>query len=332
VARDAPLTRDTFLAAIHSEDRETAISSLREVWRADQPAVRDIRVALADGRARWVRIRSRSHPDEHGDPNQLSGIFIDVTDQKAAEAEADLQRMELAHLMRVSVLGELSGAIAHELNQPLTAILANAQAARLLLAEKSPDLGIITEVLDDIVQEDNRAGEVIHRLRGLLRKGESKYGPVDINDLVQSTLRLLHSELIARGIRVDLALADRLPLASGDAVQLQQVLLNLVMNATDAMSSTVPPRRLITIRTQPGTDGHIAAIVADRGRGIAAVAKDRLFQPFFTTKDHGLGLGLSICATIVKSHGGTLSLDDNADGGATAMLTLPGVAEMATAS
>jgi len=234
--------------------------------------------------------------------------------------------------VRVSVLGELSGAIAHELNQPLTAILANAQAARLLLAEKSPDLGMITEILGDIVQEDNRAGEVIRRLRRLLRKGEIKSGPVDLNDLVQSTLRLLHSELIGRRVRVDLALTDQLPLASGDPVQLQQVVLNLIMNAMDSMNSTVPPRRLITIGTRVRTDAHIEVTIADRGRGVGVEAAGRLFQPFFTTKEHGLGLGRSICSTIVKGHGGELGIDNNADGGVTATFTLPVQEAMASAS
>ena len=139
----------------------------------------------------------------------MSGIFVDITDQKASEAEAELQRQEVAHLMRVSVLGELSGSIAHEVNQPLTAILSNAQAALYLLAQNSPDLAEVRDALEDIVQEDNRAGEVIHRLRSLLKKGEHKSELVDVNDLVNSTVALLNSELIGRRINVKVDLARR---------------------------------------------------------------------------------------------------------------------------
>ena len=198
LGRDVPLTRDTFLAAVHPEDRETAISSLREAWMRTSLRSHDVRVVLPDDQVRWVRIRARPHPDDRGAPNQLSGIFVDITEQKAAETEAALQRQEVAHLMRVSVLGELSGAIAHEINQPLTAIQSNAETGLDLLAEKSPDLAEIRDALQDIVHDNNRAGEVIHRLRNLLKKGERKSEPVDVNDLVNSTLALLNSELIGR--------------------------------------------------------------------------------------------------------------------------------------
>ena len=208
LASDVPLTRDTFLTAIHPEDREIAIAALREASNADQSAVSDVRVVLPDDQVRWVRVRARSHSDDRGAPNQLSGIFVDITDQKAAETEAALQRQEVAHLMRVSVLGELSGAIAHEINQPLTAILSNAQAALHLLAQKSPDLAEVRDALQDIVHEDNRAGEVIQRLRNLMKKGERKSEPVDVNDLVNSTIALLNSELISRRINVKIDLAD----------------------------------------------------------------------------------------------------------------------------
>ena len=196
---------------------------------------------------RWVRIRARSQPDDRGATNQVSGIVVDITELRAAEAETALQRQEVAHLMRVSVLGELSGAIAHEVNQPLTAILSNAQAALHLLAQNSPNLAEVRDALQDIVHEDNRAGEVIHRLRSLLKKGESKSELVDLNDLVNSTIALLRSELIGRRITVETDLAADLPVTSGDSVQLQQVLLNLIMNAMDAMASTPVARRLVRV-------------------------------------------------------------------------------------
>ena len=281
---------------------------------------------------RWLSARGHSLFNNSGKPLGISGIFADITARKTAEAEADLQRKEVSHLMRVSVLGQLSGAIAHELNQPLTAILAYAQAARKIISRKSPDLGKITEVLDDIVAEDNRASEVIRRLRGLLRKGESKTEAINLNDLVESTLRLLHSELIGRRIKVDVDLDRDLPRTSGDPVQLQQVLLNLLMNAMDAINAAAPAQRVITVGTRSSGRGAIEAFISDRGQGIAAEERGRIFQPFFTTKHHGLGLGLAICSTIMKTHGGKLDISNNIDGGATASFTLPAIVEMVPAS
>ena len=193
-------------------------------------------------------------------------VLIQDGRRRKAEAEAAQQRQEVAHLMRVSVLGELSGSIAHKINQPLTAILSNAQAALHLLAQKSPNLEEIRDALKDIVDEDNRAGEVINRLRRLLKKGERMQKSVDINDLVRSTAALLHSELVSREITVKLDLGNRV-LATGDNVQLQQVLLNLVMNAMDAMVSTPKSLREVLISTREIEDGAIEVMVKDRGHG-----------------------------------------------------------------
>ena len=261
-------------------------------------------------------MRARSRPEGGGRSKHLGGIFVDITEQKSAEAEVALQRLEIEHLMRVSVLGELSGSIAHEVNQPLTAILSNAQAALHLLAQNSPDLAEVRDALQDIVHEDIRAGEVIHRLRSLLKKGERKTEYVNINDLVRSTVSLLHSELIGRDISLRLDLDHAPLLTRGDSVQLQQVLLNLVMNAMDAMASTPIAQRSIQISTDGPQAGMVDVRVKDRGHGIRPKENGRLFEPFYTTKDQGLGLGLTLCSTIIQAHQGRLTLVNDERGGA----------------
>ena len=322
IARDAPLTRNTFLSAVHPDDLQTATQALRSL-ATEHPAISDVRIVLPGGEVRWVRMRARSRSEGGGRSNHLGGIFVDITEQKSAEAEVALQRLEVEHLMRVSVLGELSGSIAHEVNQPLTAILSNAQAALHLLAQESPDLVEIRDALEDIVHEDNRAGEVIHRLRSLLKKGERKTEYVNINDLVRSTVSLLHSELIGRDINLRLDLDHAPLLTRGDSVQLQQVLLNLVMNAMDAMASTPIAQRSIQISTGGPQAGMVDVRVKDRGHGIRPKENGRLFEPFYTTKDQGLGLGLTLCSTIIQAHQGRLTLVNDERGGAIAKFSLP---------
>lgn len=251
----------------------------------------------------------------------LVGIGIDVAQRKAMELEADRQRAELAHMARVTTLTELSGALAHELNQPLAIILSNAQAAQRFLAQEPPDLAEVRDILADIVAADRRAGQVIQRLRALLKRSEPDRQPLGPNEVVLEVVALLRSELTGRGVLLSLQLAEDLPRIDGDRIPLQQVLLNLVTNACDALAANAPSERRLSISTCLDTTG-VRLSVADNGAGLPPEAS-RIFDSFYTTKPHGLGMGLAICRTIVEAHGGRIWAEANADRGATFHVSLP---------
>ena len=196
------------------------------------------------------------------------------------------------------MLGALSGSLAHELNQPLTAILSNAQAAQRFLAQTPPRLDQVAEIIDDIVKNDRRAATVIQRLRALLKKEDAEHRPVDVNEIVQDSLRLMHSDLLSRRVEVIADYDADLPLVSADRVQLSQVMLNFVMNGCEAMEDAKGSRRLL-VRTRRAPSGNVEVTVGDRGPGIEPADLEGIFEPFITTKLHGVGLGLAICRTIV---------------------------------
>jgi two-component system, LuxR family, sensor kinase FixL len=221
------------------------------------------------------------------------------------------------------MLGELSGSIVHEISQPLTASLSNAHAAQLLLRQSEPDLEEVREILRDIVADDHRAVEVIRRLRQLLKRREVQFQPLSANETVEEVLKLLRSELIDRGVTVHSEFASSLPVLQADRVELQQVLINLVTNACDAMADMPSEARALTIRT--GLDGNdfVLISVCDAGPGIAEGKLEQVFEPFFTSKVNGMGLGLSVCRTIINAHGGKLWAEQISGRGATFYLRLP---------
>jgi len=263
---------------------------------------------------------------EIGGAECLITVIRDVTREKQTEREGREQRLELMHLSRVAMLGELSGALAHELNQPLTAILSNAQTAQRLIARANPDLDEVREILKDITSEDKRAGEIIRRLRAMFKKGETHFQAISANDLVNEVLVLAQGSLATRHIHVLTRLSGQPVLTRGDRVQLQQVILNLVINACEAMDTPGSIRNL-TLQTAPLENGQVQIFVIDGGPGVPAGLMDKLFDPFFTTKSQGLGLGLSISRSIIQSHGGQLLVRNNADRGATFRIVLPALAE-----
>jgi C4-dicarboxylate-specific signal transduction histidine kinase len=266
--------------------------------------------------------RGRPHSQAaDGAPLRIFGVSMDVTRQKQAAVEAQVQREELAHLSRVAALSALSGSLAHELNQPLTSILSNAQAGQRFMSHDPPDLVELRAILADIVRADRRAGEIIWRLRTMLRRGEVALQPVSVNDCLEELLRLTGSDLIARGVSVSNLTAGDLPPAMADRVQLQQVLLNLIMNACDAMRSNAPEDRKLTLTTFIEQD-EIRIGVLDRGVGLPDDV-ETMFQPFHSTKVGGLGMGLSICRTLVTSHGGRLWAERREERGAAFYVALP---------
>ena len=253
----------------------------------------------------------------------MYGVSMDITRRKQAELDVQKQRNELAHLSRLTMLGELSGTLAHELNQPLAAILSNAQAALRFLALDTPALDEVRNILEDIVGDDKRASEVIQRLRLLLRKNEEQHQRLEVNEVVQDVLKLVGSDLVSRNIAVNSDLSSELPAVIGDRVLLQQVLLNLILNGCDAMAHNEPAghRRLQICTLWNGEAVQVS--VGDQGRGIAPDDMARIFEPFFTTKPQGMGLGLAICRNIIAAHNGQLWATNNTDSGTSFYFTLP---------
>lgn len=318
---EAPLRRDNFLDCLTPEDRSLAQARMTGALRTGKICVSEYLIRLPEGGQRWIMTKTIPKSAINGSPERLIGVILDITERKQREMEAERQRQELAHLSRVSVLGALSGALAHELNQPLMAILANAEAASML-ARRPGNAKEIQGILRDIIKDNKRAGNVIHHLRSLLRKEQTAKEPFAANEIVNDVLALCHSDLVIKGVTVVKRLGRNIPLLLGDAVQLRQVLLNLILNACDAMAETPAGERILTVTTAVEA-GSVAFAVGDSGRGVAAETIEDLFQPFYTTKSFGMGLGLPICQWIVAAHGGELTARNNPPGGATFVFDLP---------
>ena len=287
-----------------------------------QGFIRELELETRSKSGDALRVVMVAHTVEMGGEPCYIMILRDITERKRSESMLQQQQRELAHLSRVASLGELSGALAHELNQPLAAILANVRAAQRMISVDAPNLAELREVLEDIALDDRRAGEVIFRLRGLLKKSDVQPRPVRIEEIVSEVLALLHSDLIQRRVSVQTDLEPNLPPAMGDRVQLQQVLLNLMLNACEAMADRPPSERRITIAAARSEAG-VRLSVSDHGSGIPAGRLEQIFEPFVTTKDHGLGLGLAICRSIVSAHGGRMwVLNNSSDPGATFFVEL----------
>jgi signal transduction histidine kinase len=260
-------------------------------------------------------------------------VTLLVQRRRRREDQAALQRVQMtaqsqlnqiAHLDRVAAVGQLASAMAHELNQPLAGILANAQAARRLLARSQPDLEEVRACLADIASDDKRAGEVIQRVRQLLKKTDAVHVPLALNDVAANTIRFVENEALLRGVAIEFRPAPARPSTYGDPVQIQQVILNLLTNAiTAAANGGGGPAGIVTVWTSVATAPYVELGVRDSGKGIAETDLDRIFEPFFTTKPDGLGVGLTIGRTIVEAHRGRLIVENDPDGGAIFRVHLP---------
>jgi signal transduction histidine kinase len=271
-----------------------------------------LRTAADNDRAREAR--------KTADAGHASGI------EQSEENETRL-RDQLALAGRVSLVGELAASIVHEVNQPLCAIVSNAQTTQRLLAGEDFDLAEVREALEDIVRDGQRASAVIARIRGLLRKTPPERAAINVNELIREVIALTRWEMNRRGIAVRLELAEHLPGVLGDRVQLQQVFLNLMTNGADAMESMAKDKRELVLRSAEEPAEGVRVSVKDHGVGIDPRNSERLFDSFFTTKPGGMGMGLAICKSIVEAHGGRIWASPNGDGGSTFQLALPRIRE-----
>ena len=305
-----------FVRRLHPEDRDRVQQIIDDAIHSGEDFDSEYRLILPDGVVRWMSTRGSVQFDSAGKPARLLGISMDITARKQAELDAQRGRAELSHLSRVALMGEMSASIAHELNQPLAGILSNAAAGQRFIDRGDVDQREIRELLGDIIADSRRASDVVRGIRGMVKKEKMARRSVDLNEVVTDALRMASPDALLHSCQLETSLDPNLPAIQGDPVQLQQVLLNLAINAFDAMREIPASKRKVVIATQSSGDGTVRTSVRDYGVGVSEEMQNRLFDPFVSTKTEGLGMGLAIVRSIVESHGGTIRAE-NADGGGT---------------
>lgn len=307
---------------MHSGDRERVERSVRTSVAEKKLYEVQFRTALPAGAARWIAAGGRVEYASNGVATRMQGVCRDITEKRSAELETQRLQLEIAHVGRVSVLGQLASALAHEINQPLGAILRNAEAAELFLRNDQPDLEEIRAILVDIRADDQRAGAVIDRMRALLKNRSLDMRPLELDELVSDVACLTRSDSLNRRIKLITDVPSSVPPISGDRIQLQQVMLNLVLNGMDARNGDSPGDRWVNVSARVDEATMVEITVRDSGHGIPPEKVAQIFDPFFTTKAEGLGMGLPISRTIVEAHGGRLWAESNDSAGATFRFTL----------
>lgn len=323
LGEDVPLTGQSLLTAIHPEDRPIVLQTINSTPRPITFEM-ELRVAGPRGEIRWITAKASAYFGPKGVLSRVAGYIVDDSQRKRTAQDLLKLQEKLTHLSRVALLGELSGALAHELQQPLTAILCNAHSAQLLTKSVSFNLEELREILQEIVNDDKNAGQIIQRLRALLIRGETQFDHLAIRDLVGDVLALARGTLRERNVQVNTRIAEGIPWVKGDRVELQQVLLNLVLNACESMSANpARDRRVEIVVDFDGDESAVLISVLDCGGGIDVEQLERVFEPFFSTKVGGLGLGLAISHSIIEAHGGRLWATNRSDRGAAFHFTLP---------
>jgi PAS domain S-box-containing protein len=308
---------------VHPEDRPVRESAIRRAIETKAGYELEYRLLLPDGAQRWIGGRARCIDHGDGNPLRLIGVAIDVTERKKAEEAARHQREQINLLSRVSLLGEMTASLAHELNQPLAAIITNANAGmRFIDRGGEQDLTTLHEILADVVEDGRRAHGIIQNVRNTVKKGDPSGTQINLNELIAKVVYVVRPDAVACSCEVETSLSEDLPLIEGDPIQIQQVLVNLVSNAFDAMGHTPLSRRKLQIGTA-SDDGKVHVSFRDHGTGIPPDVRERLFDQFFTTKAQGLGMGLAIVRSIVEAHGGEIEAENVPDGGARFSFTLP---------
>ncbi|MGA7884020.1 MAG: ATP-binding protein, partial [Terrimicrobiaceae bacterium] len=317
-----PLDFTRVVQSVHPEDRDAVQAAVAKSLENGGDYCSEYRIARNGGTLRWISARGRVEFDASGRPVRMRGVSIDITERKQAEVELRQNREELAHVGRVALMGELAASLAHELNQPLTGIVTNARVGLRSLDRGRWDSAGFREILQDIADDGKRAGEIICSMRNMVRKGQLAWELLDINDVVTRATRLANPDAMARGCQISVSLEASLPGIRGVRIQLKQVLLNLIVNACDAMQNVPPSQRVVMLSTLSDCRTGVRVSVRDFGVGLPA-EKERIFEQFFSTKRDGLGMGLVIARSIVEAHGGRLSAENAESGGACFHFTLP---------
>jgi len=313
---------DLIFQRIHPDDRALVQETID---RASQDAMDldlEHRLLMPDGSVKHVHVVGHAERDTSRELEYV-GAVVDLTERKRAEEALRQVQADLAHVSRVTTVGELVASIAHEVNQPLGAIVTNGSACLRLLSRDTPDVDRSREVISRMINDGLRASEVIKRIRDLLHKVPLEKAPLNINETVQEVIELVNSEVLKSKVKLQAELAADLPPVVGDQVQLQQVILNLILNARDAMSEVHTHSRELLIRSGKNESGDVLVTVQDSGKGLDAKDSERIFEPFFTTKKEGMGLGLSISRRIVENHGGRMWATPNEPWGTVVLFTLP---------